>query len=169
MRPWIVRLVGIGLLAVLAACGPGKFKSYSGPPVTEVLVRKGERKMYLLSGNRAIRVFDIGLGNNPVGHKLFEGDGRTPEGFYWIDRRNPDSRYHLSLGLSYPSPEDAARAASLGLSAGKDIFIHGQGPEGRVLSRRSRDWTVGCIAVTDDEIEDIYAMIPDGTPVVITP
>ena len=169
MRRWIVRLVAIALLAGLAACGPDKFKSYSGPPVTEVLVRKSERKMYLLSGNRAIRVFDIGLGNNPLGPKLFEGDGRTPEGLYWIDRRNPDSRYHLSLGLSYPAPEDAARAAALGRSAGKDIFIHGQGPEGQVLSRQSRDWTVGCIAVTDDEIEDIYAMIPDGTPVLITP
>lgn len=125
--------------------------------------------MYLLSGNRAIKVYDIGLGTIPIGHKEFEGDGKTPEGVYYIDRRNPNSRYHLSLGVSYPNEVDSAKALSLGQSAGSDIFIHGQGPEGRVLSKQRRDWTVGCIAVTDEEVEDIYAMVQEGTPIIITP
>ncbi len=169
MTGWIARIVAMGLIMGLAACAPSKFKTYSGPPITQVLVKKGERKMYMLSGNRALHVYDIGLGTFPAGHKQFEGDGRTPEGMYFIDRRNPNSRYHLSLGVSYPNPEDQARALAFGQSPGSDIFIHGQGPEGRVLSRQRRDWTVGCIAVTDDEAEDIYAMVRDGTPILITP
>ncbi|MFT4015096.1 MAG: L,D-transpeptidase family protein [Paracoccus sp. (in: a-proteobacteria)] len=169
MRQWIARILAIGLVLGLAACGPSKFKTYSGPPITQILVQKSERKMYMLSGNRAVKVYDIGLGNMPLGHKQFEGDGKTPEGVYYIDRRNPDSRYHLSLGVSYPNPADSAYALSMGQEPGGDIFIHGQGPEGRALSKRMRDWTVGCIAVTDDEVEDIYAMVRDGTPIIITP
>lgn len=168
MKRWIARLLALGLVAGLAACGPSKFKTYNGPPITEVLVKKGERKMYMLSGNRAVKVYDIGLGNQPIGHKEFEGDGKTPEGLYYIDRRNPDSRYHLSLGVSYPNPNDTAYALSQGKAPGGDIFIHGQGPEGRALAPLRRDWTVGCIAVTDDQVEDVYAMIRDGTPILIT-
>ncbi|AGT08724.1 L,D-transpeptidase family protein [Paracoccus aminophilus] len=162
-------LAGAALAALSACTGPSKFKSYDGPPVTQIVVRKGERKMYLLSGNRAIKVYDIGLGTVPIGHKQFEGDGKTPEGLYYIDRRNPNSRYHLSLGVSYPNAADAAAAAAIGQTAGSDIFIHGQGPEGQVLSKQRRDWTVGCIAVTDKEVEDIYSMVPDGVPIMITP
>lgn len=162
-------LIGAGM-AALAGCStkPSRFKSYSGPPVTQVLVRKGERKMYLLSGNTALKTYDIGLGFAPEGHKVVEGDGRTPEGTYYIDRRNPNSQYHLSIGVSYPNERDKAVAASLNQSPGGDIFIHGLGPEGRVLSKQRRDWTVGCIAVTDAEVEDVFAMVRDGTPIVIT-
>ena len=169
MGRWLARMIVVGLVAALAACGPSKFKTYNGPPVTQVVVSKHDRKMYLLSGNRALKVYNVGLGTFPTGHKQFEGDGRTPEGLYYIDRRNPNSRYHLSLGVSYPNAADTARAAALGQSAGSDIFIHGQGPEGRVLAQQRRDWTVGCIAVTDDEVEDIYAMVRDGTPILIAP
>lgn len=164
-------LLAGGVLAALTACSPtpSRFKTYSGPPVTSVLVNKGQRKMYLLNGNRALKVYDIGLGFAPAGHKNFEGDGRTPEGVYYIDRRNPNSRYHLSVGVSYPNTEDNARAMAMGRSAGSDIFIHGLGPEGRVLAPQKRDWTAGCIAVTDQEVEDVYAMVQDGTPIIITP
>lgn len=163
-------LIGAGM-AALAGCStqPSRFKTYNGPPVTQVLVRKGERKMYLLNGNQALKVYDIGLGFAPTGHKTIEGDGRTPEGMYFIDRRNPDSRYHLSIGVSYPNESDSAVAAGLGKSPGGDIFIHGYGPEGRVLSQQKRDWTAGCIAVNDAEVEDIFAMVQDGTPILITP
>lgn len=166
-RRWMI--LGAGL-AALAGCStkPTRFKTYNGPPVTQVLVRKGERKMYLLNGNQALKTYDIGLGYAPNGHKVVEGDGKTPEGLYYIDRRNPDSRYHLSIGVSYPNENDRAVAASLGQSPGGDIFIHGFGPEGRVLSKHRRDWTAGCIAVTDDEVEDIFAMVRDGTPILIT-
>lgn len=162
-------LAGGAVLALTACSQPSKFKTYSGPPVTQIVVQKGQRKMYLLSGNKAIKVYDIGLGTFPIGHKEFEGDGKTPEGLYYIDRRNPNSRYHLSLGVSYPNTNDQIFAATQGLLPGGDIMIHGQGPEGKVLSKQMRDWTVGCIAVNDEEVEDIYAMVQDGTPILITP
>ena len=155
---------------LLAACGsPSKFKTYSGPPVTQILVDKSDRKMWLLSGNTAIKTYDIGLGNEPIGDKMFEGDGKTPEGDYFIDRRNPNSEYHLSIGVSYPDPQDVARAASVGRSAGSDIFIHGRGPEGNAKVGSKWDWTAGCITVSDDEVEDVYAMVRDGTPIQIRP
>lgn len=169
MTGWLGRIIAIALLLGLAACAPSKFKTYSGPQVTQIVVNKGARQMLLLHGNTVLKAYRIGLGNEPIGHKQYEGDGRTPEGLYYIDRRNPNSRYHLSLGVSYPNAQDSALAASVGRSAGSDIFIHGQGPEGRVLSQREQDWTVGCIAVSDAEVEEIYAMISDGTPILITP
>ena len=168
-RRGLGRIIAVGLIAGLSACAPSKFKTYSGPPVTQVVVHKGERQMYLLSGNRVLKSYRVGLGNEPIGHKQFEGDGKTPEGLYYIDRRNPDSRYYLSIGVSYPNPQDSALAAASGRSAGSDIFIHGQGPEGRALSKHMQDWTAGCIAVTDEEVEDIYAMVRDGTPILISP
>lgn len=164
-------LAGLLLLAAIAACSPppSKFKTYNGPEVTQVLVQKSQRKMYLLHQNTVLKAYDIGLGNEPIGHKMFEGDGRTPEGVYFFDRFNPNSRYHLSVGISYPNAEDTARAALMGMPAGKDIFIHGWGPEGNALAPKKRDWTAGCIAVRDKEIEDIYAMLRPGVPIVIQP
>ena len=161
--------LAVMLLGALASCGPSKFKTYSGPPVTQVVVNKSARQMLLLSGSSIIGAYNVGLGNEPVGHKQFSGDGKTPEGNYFIDRRNPDSRYHLSIGISYPNPQDVAFAASQGKHPGNDIFIHGQGPEGRALVPVKHDWTAGCIAVSDDQMEDIYAMVRDGTPVRINP
>ena len=166
----LLQLITAGLLlALVASCAPSKFKSYSGPPVTQIVVNKSARQMLFLSGSNIIGAYNIGLGNEPIGHKQFSGDGKTPEGLYYIDRRNPNSRYHLSLGISYPNPQDVAFALAQGKHPGNDIFIHGQGPEGRVLAPLKRDWTVGCIAVTDDEMEDIYAMVRDGTPILINP
>lgn len=158
----------------LAACGgdsgigqtqPSKFRSYDGPPVTQVQVSKSDRKLYLLNGTAVLRSYDIGLGFQPVGHKQFEGDGKTPEGSYIVDRRNPNSAYHLSVGISYPNANDRINALANAKLPGGDIFVHG-------ASRTpvsKQDWTAGCIAVTDDEIEEIYAMVRDGTPITITP
>ncbi len=148
----------------LAGCST-KFRTYDGPPVTGIVVNKAQRRMYLLSGNAALRAFDIKLGGDPVGPKHWEGDGKTPEGAYFIDRRNPNSSYHLSLGISYPNPVDLAYAQSLGLRPGGDIFIHGTPRE----KRRGGDWTAGCIAVTNREMEDIYAMVGEGTPIFLNP
>jgi murein L,D-transpeptidase YafK len=108
----------------------------------------------------------VQLGRNPVGHKVMQGDGRTPEGDYIVDRRNPRSAFHLSLGINYPRPEDVEVARMLGVNPGGDIFIHGRGPNHRWARG---DWTEGCIAVRDREIEVIYAMVRDGTPVTILP
>lgn len=164
-----MRALSLALLAlclvITSACS-SKFRSYSGPEVTSVLIFKAERKMYLLHGNKALKVYKIGLGGNPVGDKQFEGDMKTPEGAYLISHRNPNSAYHLSLGISYPNDEDRAEAAALGKKPGGDIFIHGRGDKAQ---KNGADWTAGCIAVTNREMEDIYAMVKPGTPIFIKP
>jgi murein L,D-transpeptidase YafK len=151
----------------MAACGtPSKFRTYDGPAVTKVVVEKGQRRMRLFHGDRVLKSYDIALGFAPAGHKQFEGDGKTPEGVYYIDRRNPRSRYHLSLGISYPNAQDITFARSQGKEPGGEIFIHGKtGYKGS----NTGDWTWGCIAVTDRQMEDVYAMVRDGTPILILP
>lgn len=156
----------------LSSCGSGtgsappRFKSYSGPEVTRIAVLKSERRMYLMHGETVLKGYDIDLGFAPEGQKQFEGDGKTPEGSYIIDRRNPNSAYHLSLGISYPTPAQIAAAREVGRKAGGDIFIHG-GPTPR--DKGGKDWTFGCISITDSEIEDVYAMVRDGTRIDIYP
>lgn len=163
-------ILALALVVGLAACGggdapPSRFKTYDGPPITMIQVQKANRKMYMMSGANVVHTYDIALGFQPQGHKQFEGDGKTPEGTYIIDRRNPNSAYHLSVGVSYPNANDRIRALAAGRLPGGDIFIHGdsRGPKSQA------DWTAGCIAVTDAEIEDIYAMIRDGTVIQILP
>ncbi|MFV0492530.1 MAG: murein L,D-transpeptidase family protein [Pseudorhodobacter sp.] len=159
-------IVALSLTFLVASCGQSKFRSYNGPEVTQVIISKSDRRMYLLNDQKVLKSYDVGLGFAPEGHKQFEGDGKTPEGNYTIDRRNPNSNYHLSVGISYPNEQDKAFAAEQGKPPGGDIFIHGNTgyrPEYR------GDWTAGCVAVTDREIEDIYAMVNDGTPIQIQP
>lgn len=154
-------------LLALAACGSGsKFRSYNGPEVTRIIVQKSDRMMYLMHHDRVLRSFDIGLGFAPEGDKLREGDGKTPEGNYFINRRNPNSQFHLSVGINYPDTRDMAEAANAGVDPGGDIFIHGRPKKYR---NGIRDWTAGCIAVTDREVEQIYAMVKNGTPITINP
>ena len=153
-------LMGSAALMSVGACADSRFKRYTGPEVTFVVVNKGDRRMHLLHNDKVLESYDIQLGFDPVGHKQFEGDGKTPEGLYRIDRRNPNSDFHLSLGISYPNVKDVAFASAEGKSAGGDIFIHGQ-ENGKKPG--SGDWTWGCIAVKNKEIEDIYAMVQNGT------
>lgn len=149
----------------LGACSPKtKFKTYNGPEVTYVVVNKGAREMFLFNESKVLKRYDIDLGFAPIGDKFYEGDGKTPEGHYMIDRRNPNSKFHLSLGISYPNAQDIAEAAALGKPPGGDIFIHGNS---RPFKRGTEDWTWGCIAVTNREMEDIYAMVRNGTPILI--
>lgn len=156
----------MALVAVTLAGCASKFKTYDGPEVTQIVVNKEARRMYLLHNTEVLRAFDVGLGFAPVGDKQVEGDGKTPEGTYIIDRRNPNSAFHLSLGVSYPNEADIAEAEALGKSPGGDIFIHGKP---RKYRKAPRDWTWGCIAVSDREIEDVYAMVKNGTPISINP
>lgn len=157
------------LLLALAACARGpQFRDYDGPEVTEVRVLKSERRMELWSGATRLRTYDIALGANPLGHKQQQGDSRTPEGEYRIDRRNPASAFHLSLGIDYPNAADVARAQAAGVDPGGDIFIHGTGTRSRFSRYRRGDWTDGCIAVTNRQIEEIYSMVRDGTRIVLT-
>ena len=107
-----IKLITVILLAIgLAGCG-SKFKKYNGPEVTQVIVQKDERRLFLMHHNKVLKTYPVELGFAPQGHKQFEGDGKTPEGFYYIDRRNPNSKFHLSIGLSYPNPSDRAFAAA---------------------------------------------------------
>lgn len=151
--------------AALTGCG-SKFKSYDGPEVTQIVVYKERRRMYLLHQNQVLKDYAIDLGFAPEGDKQHEGDGRTPEGRYLIDRRNPDSQFHLSLGISYPNAQDIEEAKALGKAPGGDIFIHGRSPKNR---RKGADWTAGCISVKDGDIEDIYAMVREGTVIDVHP
>lgn len=157
-------LVILAMVCGLSACA-SKFRTYNGPKVTSVQVHKSDRKMYLLHNDRVLKSYEVALGFAPTGHKQFEGDGKTPEGAYFITHRNPTSDYHLSLGISYPNEADVAFAEAAAKPPGGDIFIHGA----PVKPIRQRDWTAGCIAVTDREIETIYAMIDPGTPIYILP
>ncbi len=132
-------------------------------------MEKSARKMRLYQGDKVVREYDIALGFTPEGDKSQEGDGRTPEGIFHIDRRNPESAYHLSLGIDYPRPEDRRRALEAGVSPGGDIFIHGQPNRFAGLAIIPYDWTAGCISVSDREIEEIWSVTPIGTEVEIKP
>jgi len=163
------RAFGLGAAATLTLAGCGsssnRFKSYHGPDVTSVVINKGARKMYLLHNEEVLREYRVDLGFAPVGAKTVEGDGKTPEGIYRINRRNPNSAYHLSVGISYPNTQDVADANAIGKSPGGEIFIHGQPNNAKARKRAARveDWTAGCIAVSNEEIEEIYSMVNDGT------
>jgi len=155
-------VVASGAAALLSACAQvPSTRSYSGPEVTRVVVQKEKRRLLLVHGRKELRRYRIDLGFQPRGHKRFEGDGRTPEGRYVIDRQNPESQYHLSLGISYPNARDIAYARAHGRSPGGDIFVHGHPHE----PVKGPDWTWGCIAVTNREIEEIFAMVRLGTPI----
>ncbi len=160
----IRRKFGIGIAATLAVAGCGskgsKFKTYNGPQITSVVVNKGERNMYLLHNEQVLKQYRFDLGFAPTGDKKIEGDGKTPEGTYLINRRNPDSSFHLSLGISYPNAKDIAEAKALGEKPGGEIFIHGQP---NLTKAKGPDWTAGCIAIKNREIEEMYAMVNNGT------
>jgi tetratricopeptide (TPR) repeat protein len=140
-------------------------------PADKILVEKKERRLTLISRGEVLRTYKIALGGNPNGRKERQGDNKTPEGTYFIDSRNKDSRYHLSLHLSYPNEKDKQRAKELGVSPGGDIMIHGmkKGLSWVGDLHTEVDWTKGCIAVTDEEIEEIEKLAPNGTIVEIRP
>lgn len=162
----VLQLILVFALVFGAAGCSSKFRTYRGPDVTQVVVKKGERRMYLMHNEKVLKEYRFGLGFAPSGDKKVRGDGRTPEGNYFIDRRNPNSQFYLSIGISYPNAQDVAEAKELGKPAGGDIFIHGRPWKNR---KGGRDWTAGCIAVTNTEMRDIYAMVRNGTPIQITP
>lgn len=129
-----------------------------------VLVEKAARRLTLLRGGEPLATYRVALGFAPEGHKTEEGDGRTPEGRYTLDWKNAASRFHLSLHVDYPNAADRAQAKARGVSPGGEIFVHGGSWRGS-----SRDWTLGCVAVTDAEIEAIWARVAPGTPIEIRP
>ncbi len=140
-------------------------------PADKVLIEKKARRLTLLTRGEVIKTYRIALGGNPVGPKERQGDNKTPEGTYVIDSRNGNSRYHLALHISYPNEADQKRARELGVSPGGDIMIHGlkNGFAPLGASHAEVDWTEGCIAVTNQEMEEIYKFVPNGTIVEIKP
>jgi len=134
-----------------------------------LVIDKSDRELIGYAGGEAVLRMQVALGFAPEGAKRQEGDGRTPEGRFRIDRRNPGSAYHLSLGLDYPRPEDRARAAAAGRDPGGDIFIHGQPNALPDLLSLPGDWTAGCIAVSNAQMRQLWALVPMGTTVDIQP
>ena len=136
-----------------------------------LVVEKGKRRLVLFYRGEVVRTYYVALGRNPVGDKQRIGDNRTPEGLFYIEGRNPNSRYHLSLRISYPDSAHRVRSAKLGVAPGGDIMIHGLPAEQAAFgpAHRDFDWTNGCIAVTNREIEELWRVIRDGTPIQIKP
>ncbi|WP_269932138.1 L,D-transpeptidase family protein [Aminobacter sp. HY435] len=160
-----IACVGFALLASLVSADAEQAR------IELVRVNKSERKLELVSGERVVRSYGIALGANPVGHKLQEGDERTPEGRYVLDWRNPDSAFTKSIHISYPDADDVAAAKRAGVEAGGMIMIHGQSKGFGWWSwlMQLYDWTNGCIAVTDEDMAEIWQMVENGTPIEINP
>ncbi|MDH3228960.1 MAG: L,D-transpeptidase family protein [Alphaproteobacteria bacterium] len=161
------RLAALLCLIALAAT-PGNARGEESTDTAladKVLVDKSDRQLHLLRDGEVWKSYPIGLGFAPEGHKRREGDGRTPEGDYVLDWRNPNSSFYLSIHISFPDADDTAAARQRGVSAGGAIFIHGR----HRLEGRKRDWTLGCIAVTDAAMDEIWQAVPDGTPITIRP
>ncbi len=158
---------GLLLLCFMLYAG-GAFGSFAH--VDRVLVIKSKRVLLLLQNGHILRKYQICLGRNPKGRKTQQGDYKTPEGTYILDSRNPKSNFHLSLHISYPSKTDSSKARRLGVSPGSSIMIHGF-PEGITVDDLGgyKDWTKGCIAVSNNDIEEIWQLVPDGTTIEIMP
>jgi murein L,D-transpeptidase YafK len=172
-RLWSLVLVALLGLVTASLFLPREEIALPPPPlagaVDRIVIEKAARRMQLWQDGRVVRSYRIALGFAPEGDKLRQGDGRTPEGTFTIDRRNGQSAFHLSLGLDYPQEDDLIRAAAGGYSPGGDIFIHGQPNALPERFKLGGDWTAGCIAVTNAEMREIWAVTPIGTPVEIRP
>lgn len=179
MRRMVVAIAAVFALILMTLVAWDFFKPARQIPqlasadsrATSILMEKQARRLTLLQDGKIIKTYRAALGGNPTGPKQREGDSRTPEGNYTIDSKNSRSRFHLALHISYPDAEDRTRAAQRGESPGSDIMIHGL-PNGLGWLgdlHLYRDWTDGCIAVTDAEIEEIWALVGTGTPIQIRP
>jgi len=169
MSAWL-RLLPLLVLTVLGAA-PSSATASAIEMADRVVVRKSERRLMLMRGERILRSFDVALGLTPTGHKQREGDFRTPEGDYRLSGRNPNSDFFLAIQVNYPGPQDLRRASEEGVNPGGLIMIHGQPnrPSKPLEYYQTRDWTNGCIAVSNADMVDIWLMTPDNTPIQILP
>ena len=160
------------IIAILfVVCSASDVSASTDAKVDRIVLKKSERKLILMTGETMVKSYRVSLGRNPVGPKKQEGDNKTPEGLYIIDKHNPRSSFHLSLHISYPSAVDREHAQLSGVRPGGNIMIHGikNGMGWIGSSHLLIDWTRGCIAVTNEEIEEIYDLVSDGTPIEIQP
>ena len=166
MRIWVLGL-SIWLFCGLAVAQTSPNSLHAD----RVIVSKKERTLQLLSQGTVIKTYKVALGGDPVGPKSQQGDHKTPEGLYVLDSRNAHSQFYKSIHISYPNTGDRAAARQKGVSPGGDVFVHGL-PNGYGwvgASHRLKDWTDGCVAVTNQEIDEIWRAVPEGTPVEIRP
>ncbi|MGA2348294.1 MAG: L,D-transpeptidase family protein [Candidatus Sulfotelmatobacter sp.] len=160
-----------GLLVGLL-CGLGTSQTVPTPmPADRVVVLKKEHTLQLLNQGKVIKTYKVALGGDPVGPKARQGDHKTPEGVYVLDSRNPHSQFYKSIHISYPNASDRAAARQKRISPGGDVFVHGlpNGYRHVGAAHRLKDWTDGCIAVTDEEMDEIWRAVADGTPIEIRP
>jgi len=172
-RPAALSAITIALFIATAMCLSARLAAAPATPekADSILILKHDHLLELFAGDKVIRTYKVALGSGGLAPKDRQGDGRTPEGHYVIDSRNAHSAYHKALHVSYPNADDRKRAARLGVNPGGEIMIHGL-PNGRGWigsGHRAMDWTLGCIAVTDQEIDEIWNLVPVGTPVEIRP
>jgi murein L,D-transpeptidase YafK len=165
-------LKNIFTLLLLLTVASGSATGQAGKEQADrVVVYKSKRQLQLLRAGQVLRTYRIALGDNPVGHKRQEGDEKTPEGAYVLDWRNPNSRYYKSIHISYPNAQDREQARRRRVSPGGDIMIHGMNNQTAWLGsiQHWRDWTNGCIAVSNAEMDEIWKMVKNGTPIQINP
>ncbi len=151
---------------------PDVVVNYNKPKnVDRVVVKKSQNKLYLMKGSYPYKEYDIALGKNPIGHKVQEGDHRTPEGRYYLNYKNERSKFYRSINITYPNERDIARAQRRGVSPGDDIVLHGMPNElGNITTPISpKNWTQGCIAVRNHEIDEIWSLVALDTPIDIYP
>lgn len=166
----IIALISAGwLTAATVRADVVPIAAPAGEQADAVFIDKSERRLELLREGKVIRSYKIALGGNPIGPKRRQGDQRTPEGEYRIDYRNAQSSYHLSLHINYPNATDRAESAKLGVRTGGDIFIHGLPNSYPLETAPKVDWTLGCIALDNAEIKEIWQLVPNGTPINIVP
>ncbi|MGP9635510.1 L,D-transpeptidase family protein [Psychrobacter sp. AOP3-A1-26] len=174
---WLFIVIGLSFATIIGTSAIAAAKDAAKYPqpisnediIDKVFVDKSERRLQLMSGDKVIKSYHIALGGSPIGHKQQEGDQRTPIGSYTLDYKNEKSQYYRSMHVSYPNAVDKAKAKSRGVSPGGAIMIHGQknGFGALAMLNQQRDWTAGCMAVTNDEMDEIMAAVKVGTPIEI--
>ncbi len=163
-----------GILGLVPGCTtpPPSSAAYVGH-IDKVVVRKSQRQLELISGGKVVRHYHVALGGSPVGHKFREGDQRTPEGSYVLNWRNPNSNYYKAIHISYPNEKDRATSRKLGYNPGGMVMLHGMPTYIQSESMRrqyaSRDWTQGCIALQNQDMDEVWRVVQDGTPIQIAP
>jgi murein L,D-transpeptidase YafK len=164
-------LSGMLLLAGISVGMAPRLSAQGATQVDRIVIEKSKRTLTLMNGTESLKKYKVALGGQPVGAKDRQGDHKTPEGIYSVDSKNPNSQFYKALHISYPNPADRANARKLGLSPGGDMEIHGLGSKWGWIGAKHRltDWTDGCVAVTNEEIEEIYPLIKVGTTVEIRP
>jgi murein L,D-transpeptidase YafK len=171
-RRYRVLIIVVGVLVLISLYNfIPEYHLQNGAKVDSLVVYKSKRQLLAFYKGTVVETYDVSLGREPVGDKEYEGDNRTPEGLYHINDKNAHSRYHKNLGISYPDSSDIEYSRRIGRPPGGDIKIHGLRNGTGVLGRYHRiyDWTLGCIAVTNDEIDELFNLVDIGTPIKIEP